>query len=343
MSGYDMRPNAAALRREPDVEGPAELVGKRFVRSGRLLARACFFSCVIALATVGLSVALRKEDAVSQGCDACTIPDSLTLRKDVLVPNVKAACQASTCSCKSPVLPTEVCGKPAFIALVHVGKTGGSTIGAALAQANLDFWQIHGPDQVSHFTTSCHDKYTHYIFTHRDPVTRAISAFNWQSYDSKGIKNAGGDLYTKVYDECFPTANTFAEGLGEEGECGDLARKLLHDTAWLATHINTGPSFYIMNSAALKGMYQEGVRTYAVRTEHIEDDMQGLMDWLCLPRLSEMPAVYTESYPRKNDTELSELGRARLAAHVIEDYYANSAVGVLADNLPSEADVAWAE
>ena len=54
---------------------------------------------------------------------------------------------------------------------------------------------------------------------HRDPVTRAISAFNWQSYDSKGIKNAGGDLYTKVYDECFPTANTFAEGLGEEGEC----------------------------------------------------------------------------------------------------------------------------
>ena len=35
MSGYDMRPNAAALRREPDVEGPAELVGKpRFVRSG---------------------------------------------------------------------------------------------------------------------------------------------------------------------------------------------------------------------------------------------------------------------------------------------------------------------
>ena len=166
MSGYDMRPNAAALRREPDVEGPAELVGKpRFVTSGRLLARACFFSCVIALATVGLSVALRKEDAVSQGCDACTIPDSLTLRKDVLVPNVNAACQASTCSCKSPVLPTEVCGKPAFIVLVHVGKTGGSTIGAALAQANLDFWQIHGPDQVSHFTTSCHDKYTHYIFT----------------------------------------------------------------------------------------------------------------------------------------------------------------------------------
>ena len=54
-----------------------------------------------------------------------------------------------------------------------------------------------------------------------------------------------------------------------------------------------------------QGMYQEGVRTYAVRTEHIEDDMQGLMDWLCLPRLSEMPAVYTESYPRKNDTELS--------------------------------------
>jgi hypothetical protein len=341
MSGYDMRPNAAALRREPDVEGPAELVGKRFVTSGRLLARACFFSCVIALATVGLSVALRKEDAVSQGCDACTIPDSLTLRKDVLVPNVNAACQASTCSCKSLVLPTEVCGKPAFIVLVHVGKTGGATINAALAQTNVSWWEIHGHN-VQHFTDGCYDKYTHYIFTHRDPVTRAISAFNWQSYDSKGIKNAGGDLYTKVYDECFPTANTFAEGLGEEGECGDLARKLLHDTAWLATHINTGPSFYIMNSAALKGMYQEGVRTYAVRTEHIEDDMQGLMDWLCLPRLSEMPAVYTESYPRKNDTELSELGRARLAAHVIEDYYANSAVGVLADNLPSEADVAWA-
>ena len=92
-----------------------------------------------------------------------------------------------------------------------------------------------------------------------------------------------------------------------------------------------------------QGMYQEGVRTYAVRTEHIEDDMQGLMDWLCLPRLTEIPAAHTESYPRKNDTELSELGRARLAAHVIEDYYANSAVGVLADNLPSEADVAWAE
>ena len=162
MSGYDMRPNAAALRREPDVEGPAELVGKpQFVRSGRLLARACFFSCVIALATVGLSVALRKEDAVSQGCDACTFPDI-----DSLTPAEKrrATCEASTCSCKSPVLPTEVCGKPAFIVLVHVGKTGGATINAALAQTNVSWWEIHGHN-VQHFTDGCYDKYTHYIFT----------------------------------------------------------------------------------------------------------------------------------------------------------------------------------
>jgi hypothetical protein len=89
-------------------------------------------------------------------------------------------------------------------------------------------------------------------------------------------------------------------------------------------------------------MYREGVRTYAVRTEHIEEDVQGLMDWLCAPPLPAVPAEKTADFPRKNDTELSELGRAQLAAHVIEDFYANSAVGVLADNLPTAPEVGWA-
>ena len=40
-------------------------------------------------------------------------------------------------------------------------------------------------------------------------------------------------------------------------------------------------------------MYREGVRTYAVRTEHIEEDVQGLMDWLCAPPLPAVPAEKT--------------------------------------------------
>ena len=46
-------------------------------------------------------------------------------------------------------------------------------------------------------------------------------------------------------------------------------------------------------SCELQAMYREGVRTYAVRTEHIEEDVQVLMDWLCAPPLPAVPAEKT--------------------------------------------------
>jgi len=50
---------------------------------------------------------------------------------------------------------------------------------------------------------------------------------------------------------------------------------------------------------------REGVRTYVVRTEHLDADLQGMFTWLCTAPPPPAPPANNEDYPRKNDTELS--------------------------------------
>ena len=51
-------------------------------------------------------------------------------------------------------------------------------------------------------------------------------------------------------------------------------------------------------------MRREGVRTYVVRTETLEEDLQGLFAWLCASPVATQTG-HLDDYPGKNDTELS--------------------------------------
>ena len=166
-------------------------------------------------------------------------------------------CLSSACPCKVPVAQTtEICGQSATLALIHVGKTGGSTVQAALEQAGIPHTTIHlGLVKPKLFSSACAQSFNHFVFTSRDPVARAISAFNWHSQEMLGpVSIYPGPLWSTLYEECFPTANTYAEAMGEEGKCGDLARKCTHEPPELSGcgHISGGPSSYTLDTGVLE-------------------------------------------------------------------------------------------
>ena len=145
---------------------------------------------------------------------------------------------------------TEICGAPATIALIHVGKTGGMTVSGTLKAAGVQFTEVH--DEV-HNDRGAHESilgnspswgtpgcaaaasFTHFVVMLRDPVARTVSAFNFVSRpdflaDARLMMQfAGGEaMYAKLYDACFPHPggpNAFAEALDEQGACGDVARR----------------------------------------------------------------------------------------------------------------------
>ena len=62
-------------------------------------------------------------------------------------------------------------------------------------------------------------------------------------------------------------------------------------------------------------MRREGVRTYVVRTETLEEDLQGLFAWLCASPVATQ-ASHLDDYPGKHDTELSgRLGERVVLMH----------------------------
>ena len=54
-----------------------------------------------------------------------------------------------------------------------------------------------------------------------------------------------------------------------------------------------------------QAMRREDTHVYVVRTEHLEEDVQGLFAWLCASPVATVSASHETDYPGKNDTALS--------------------------------------
>ncbi len=170
---------------------------------------------------------------------------------------------------------------------VHVGKAGGSTIGCMLGflihcgeDAKTNFQSV--PSLLAATTAhsfhrsvyDCSDEAAYYLFVIRNPLARALSAFNYAKPDlsekhpfSKKFKDK------EIYVDCdFWTLNDFAErGLSKgnnndaSDECRDRAKKALLGTGDNLVHWYFNYQYYY------EAMPQDG-DIVVIRNEHIVDD-----------------------------------------------------------------------
>lgn len=225
------------------------------------------------------------------------------------------------------------------IMFIH-GKTAGSTLLDLLSRANLNWTNVHDLSFTEDKIDALVEPHDLYIISTRDPVSRILSAFNWMHYDGGGAWGLGSDdlsslmlrsmLRSRLDDlsaggsilqplsACFDAlpggANAFAESLGGEGNCSNIARRSLTEPsagsgactterAWpvpkgppsrarvddVAGHLAKGVAWYLSrthgpsaNETVIDQMRKPGAHIFHVSQENFNDDVNALWKWLCV-------------------------------------------------------------
>ena len=170
--------------------------------------------------------------------------------------------------------------KGKHICFVSVGKAAGSSVSSLLG------FQLHGPDVffipsgvLAHYTThmfhgsvnDCADDMPYYLYTLRNPLSRAQSAF---AYDRDTYKRD----FKAIYDECgFETLNMLAaEGLADDGRASDhckrLAYELIRGSGYMYDYHLFCNYHYYLNITLSQARYPTDSKILAIRIEHMEDD-----------------------------------------------------------------------
>jgi hypothetical protein len=231
----------------------------------------------------------------------------------------KVCCPASA----NTIWATDTCQwKTAFpdgakIGFLHVGKTGGSSVGYVLKNL-VDFgyqhsW--HGPNflNVSEMHTSAAKTgrgldapWDMLIISVRNPIDRTLSAFNYEL--GRDREHMAMTLIAELMD-CFPNpgngttpgaADAFARALSSPELCGQMARRCVlegietvagpkgeFDTSYCG-HLNQNTQHYVsrIHSAQetpLNAIRRGRTRAFLVRQESMDADLEGMYNWLCLP------------------------------------------------------------
>ena len=125
-------------------------------------------------------------------------------------------------------------------ALLHVGKTGGSTLSWQLRNGCHSFVptpcktispsQGYQESHISKLTTYYHTPnfaklhkryYKFVVVTTRDPMARTLSAFTYMHPRNKIARNAtSSEMLTRFFEPCFPSMDSFVDALGvTENHC----------------------------------------------------------------------------------------------------------------------------
>ena len=225
------------------------------------------------------------------------------LRAEWLIPTFALALPLYGCSQVSQhVYPT--------VALLHVGKTAGSTVMQELQKFCCEprchlTWYHWLPFPASAFKA---DKV---IITIRDPVERVVSAFNFgnpylypQLSDTSPSRRGCHALYS-----CFLDANLFANTLLDSSRCGSVAREAL--LAAQCEHIGRGYTFYF---AASKYLLRAG-SYHVIHVHNILHDLKCVFSNLTGP----LPSINRRSY-KHLPTPVNETGISMLKSLLQEEY-----------------------
>ncbi|CAM9254330.1 unnamed protein product, partial [Ectocarpus fasciculatus] len=104
--------------------------------------------------------------------------------------------------------------------VIHVGKTGGSSLLRLLRAAGVPHSDVHLFSVQEDIIRS----YESIVITVRDPLERTVSAFNWDNpWAASGRAHRKKNFSNFYYH--FPNINAYAENLTADTTLGEVARR----------------------------------------------------------------------------------------------------------------------
>jgi hypothetical protein len=253
----------------------------------------------------------------------------------------------------APLSPTEAPAPPPeppappqpimpIVLLIRVPKAASATIEASLREwqrlglCSFDLRVVHSPNVISTRPTAAMiEEADKLIVTHRDPVGRFVSAFNWRHpYNGGQTHNAAQSPTAYPFEDelyaCFWHVNDLADALVRSYR-SSANRTRCEQLAWFAcktTATISGDRMSMLQAGLTSYLGSAGLRSYLSRPlliVHVEDfmaDLRRMFDFLqCDSSRLGATGLPVESvhdaYPGKNRTQLSAMGELtlRLALH----------------------------
>lgn len=192
---------------------------------------------------------------------------------------------------------------------VHIGKCGGATLWSAIKKSDKIAKSFKSVKKI-HVEKPPILKRAKYAVVLRNPVVRAVSAFNWRY---KLVVELGRKpKFPGEYDVLskYKTINSLAEQLYD---CDDLNDQVATDFMKIH-HLNENISFYLTD--LLKQITPEQI-CFVLSTESLDEDVTRFTGLQKVERIHENA--------NKTDTRkkaLSDRGMANLKRYLVDDYKA---------------------
>ena len=174
--------------------------------------------------------------------------------------------------------------------VVHVGKTGGSTV--------VDILHM----QQVHMVPVPLDKLcSRVVIAVREPVARIVSAFNWrfpgQQRDKPvaRLSRSEEEMYS-----CAPTIQDYVSLFSAEGQCADLVRSSLKAGKGFG-HLSRNYQFYFPDDETLNAVTSG--RCWVIRQEHMGPDIYHVMEQLKGKKVAAKLAAQVETKKTRSKYE----------------------------------------
>ena len=193
------------------------------------------------------------------------------------------------------------------------GKAGGSAVGCSLG-FSLRCGNTTQKDGMLPMITghafhrdvyNCHDNSAHFLFTVRDPIDRARSAFYYDRPDESCQDSPYLRKMSKFYFDCpfFNIEDYVQSGLNRGGSaiasnhCKRMARRVL-----MGTH-NVGPTHLYYNYQYYQEAVPKDASILVLRNEHLIEDWNNIEELVSRRRdghKSDIQKIKEDSFPRMN-------------------------------------------
>jgi hypothetical protein len=174
------------------------------------------------------------------------------------------------------------------VLVVHIGKTCGSSVCAALSRKGISFTQVH----VHPVTPKMLHQFDYILITIRDPFDRIVSAFNFHNPHLASVTHAP-QLSTGKYYDCFPTVNEYGEQLFAKTGCAPYARRGIG-------HMQLGVCAYL--GGILDDLKELSDKVILIRTEKCDSDLASALQAIGYSNISlseDFPHINTYQKPKE--------------------------------------------
>ena len=176
------------------------------------------------------------------------------------------------------------------ICFTHVGKAGGSTVGCSLGfSLHCHDHEVSSSSLLVKLVThtfhkdvyNCDDDSGYFLFTVRDPIDRARSAFNYERPDDQDFHDhkEWAIRHSRFYSECpfYHIEDVVQNGLRDEGDAPKMCKKLALDALQgVDASEYGGPSHWYYNYQYYYEAIPSDSKVIVIRNEHIEEDIRSI-------------------------------------------------------------------